>query len=123
MPVFTRFQDDVLVLTVDGDYTANELRRQVFGAFENEEVPDSVPVLLDMSGAAGIESKGADEMRATGAIFSAYRDRILGLGVVVSAAVEDRFAENGDFSVEAGVEMMVCHSHTDARAWLRAMKT
>jgi hypothetical protein len=123
MPVFTRFQDGVLVLTVDGDYTANELRREAFNAFESKEVPQVVPVLLDMSGAAGIASKEPDEMRATGAIFGAYRDRIGGLGVVVSSAVEERFGDDQDFAKEVGASWRVCHSHADARSWLKQVPT
>lgn len=119
MPVFTRFQDGVLILTVDGDYTANELRRVAFGAFEADDVPGELPVLLDMSGAAGVANKSEDEIRATGAIFSAFRDRIHRLGVVVSAGAADRFAHDNDFAVEAGVPTRSWHSHSDARAWLK----
>ena len=51
MPVFTRLRDDVMTLTVDGDYTANELRRVAFNAFESVELPTRLLILLDMSGA------------------------------------------------------------------------
>ena len=118
MPVFTRVRDGVLVLTVDGDYTPNELRRVAFGAFEAPETPPRVPVLLDMSGAAGLERKTSDELQATGAIFGAYRDRITGIGVVASAEVHGLFDAAGDFGNEAGVEVRACASHGDARDWL-----
>jgi hypothetical protein len=123
MPVFTRCQDGVLVLTVDGDFTPNELRRVAFGAFESSETPREVPVLLDMSGAAGIAGKSAQEMQAMGAIFGAYRDRLRGLSVVVSVEVEERFAENEVFAREAGVSMRAWHSHADARQWLKERLT
>jgi len=118
MPVFTRVKDDVLVLTVDGDYTANEIRRVAFGAFESAETPQSVPILLDMSGAAGLANKTAEEHQATGAIFGAYRDRIKGIGVVASADVHELFTDDGDFGREAGVSVRACQSHADAREWL-----
>lgn len=118
MPVFSRVRDGVLVLTVDGDYTANELRRVAFGAFEAEETPRRVPVLLDMSGAAGLPDKSADELQASGAIFGAYRDRITGIGVVASADVHPLFQPDGDFGSEAGVTIQACRSHADARQWL-----
>ena len=76
---------------MDGDYTANELRRVAFAAFEDAETPQRVPVLLDMSGAAGLGTKSADELQASGAIFGAYRDRISGIGVVASAEVHGLF--------------------------------
>ncbi|MDA0329774.1 MAG: hypothetical protein O2958_12300 [Gemmatimonadetes bacterium] len=118
MPVFTRVKDGVLVLTVDGDYTPNELRRVAFAAFEAKETPPSVPVLLDMSGAAGLSLKTQEELQASGAIFGAYRDRVTGIGVVASAEVHSLFADDGDFGREAGVGVKACQSHADARAWL-----
>jgi hypothetical protein len=118
MPVFTRFRDDVLILTVDGDYTANELRRIAFGAFESAEVPKLVPILLDMSGAAGVTAKTQEEMGAAGAIFGAYRDRITGLGVVVAGEAHPLFTADADFGREAGIRVQACHSHAEAREFL-----
>lgn len=118
MPVFTRLRDGVLVLTVDGDFTANEVRRVALAAFEAEDTPLSIPVLLDMSGAAGIASKSAEDMQATGAIFGAYRDRVTGIGVVAAEDVHPMFAADSDFRSAVGISVQACHSHADARAWL-----
>ena len=118
MPVFTRLRDGVLVLTVDGDFTANELRRVAYGAFHEDGAPQVIPVLLDMSGAAGISGKSAEQMKAMGAIFGAYRDRIAGLAVVAPSAVHGTFEPDGDFGREAGLGLFSCTAHADARAWL-----
>ena len=117
MPVFTRLRDDVMTLTVDGDYTANELRRVAFAAFESDEAPARFPILLDMSGAAGVLYKSDEEMQAAGAIFGAYRDRISSLGVVVAADAHGLFSADSLFAREAGLSVRACHSHADARAW------
>lgn len=118
MPVFTRLQDDVMTLTVDGDYTASELRRVAFTAFESGELPTRVPILLDMSGAAGVMLKSGDEMKAAGGIFGTFRDRITGLGVVVAADAHGLFADDSPFVQETGLPVRPWHSHADARAWL-----
>jgi hypothetical protein len=118
MPVFSRVKDGVLVLTVDGDYTANELRRVGFGAFEAESTPKRVPVLLDLSGAAGLAKKSPADISATGAIFGAYRDRLTGIAVVASPEVLQLFGEGSAFASEAGVKVRACPSHADARSWL-----
>jgi hypothetical protein len=118
MPVFSRVRDGVLILTVDGDYTANELRRVGFGAFEAEHTPKRVPVLLDVSGAAGLSSKSPAELAATGAIFGAYRDRLTGIAVVAAPDVSSLFDAQSDFAHEAGVRVQACKSHADARDWL-----
>lgn len=118
MPVFARVRDGVLVLTVDGDYTANELRRVGFGAFEAEQTPKRVPVLLDLSGAAGIQNKSPSELAATGAIFGAYRDRLTGIAVVAAPDVGSLFDDQSDFAHEAGVRVSAYPSHAEARQWL-----
>jgi hypothetical protein len=118
MPVFTRLRDGVLVLTVDGDFTANEVRRVAVRAFEDDGTPNPVRILLDMSGAAGISGKPPEELRATGAIFGAYRDRISGLAVVAAAEAHPHFADDGEFALGAGLAILACNSHADARAWL-----
>jgi len=119
MPVFSRLRDGVLVLTVDGDYTANELRRVGTSAFESEDAPSQVPVLLDLSGAAGVADKAPAELIATGAVFGAYKDRLTGLAVVASPTLASLFDPLSVFAAEAGVPVQVCASHADARAWLK----
>ncbi len=118
MPVFSRVRDGVLVLTVDGDYTANELRRVGFGAFEAESAPKKVPVLFDLSGAAGLAKKSSQDIAATGAIFGAYRDRLTGIAVVAPADVHNLFDSQSLFGKEAGVRVTACQSHAEAREWL-----
>jgi hypothetical protein len=118
MPVFSRVKDGVLVLTVDGDYTANELRRVGFGAFEAHDTAQRVPVMLDLSGAASLAKKSPAEIAATGAIFGAYRDRVAGIAVVASAEALQLFGEGSVFAGEAGVKVQACQSHADARSWL-----
>jgi hypothetical protein len=111
-------RDGVLVLTVDGDYTANELRRIGFGAFEAAQTPKRVPVLLDLSGAAGLTKKSPADLAATGAIFGAYRDRLTGIAVVAAADVARLFDAQSEFALEAGVRVQACESHSAARDWL-----
>lgn len=118
MPVFSRVKDGVLVLTVDGDYTANELRRVAFSAFEGEGTPRRVPVLLDLSGAAGLAKKTPADVAAAGSIFGAYRDRLVGIAVVVPPETLQLFDAESVFASEAGVKVEACPSHADARSWL-----
>jgi hypothetical protein len=122
MPVFSRFRDGVLTLTVDGDYTANELRRVGFSAFEADGAPSKLPVLLDLSGAAGLAKKSPAELAATGAFFGAYRDRLSGVAVVASPDVGVLFGDQSGFASEAGVPVQVCTSHGEAKAWLNGRR-
>jgi hypothetical protein len=118
MPVFSRVNDGVLVLTIDGDYTANELRRVGFSALESDDSQAPVPVLLDLSGAAGMGNKAPSELSATGALFGVYRDRLTALAVVAPADISSLFDQQSDFASEAGVQVKVFTSHAEARDWL-----
>ncbi|MEX2047983.1 MAG: hypothetical protein WEB90_00230 [Gemmatimonadota bacterium] len=122
MPVSSRVRDGVMVLTVDGDYTVNELRRIGFGALEAPSAPRRVPVLLDLSGTAGLAKKSTEDLAATGAIFGAYRDRLSGIAVVAPADVAALFDAQSVFAHEAGVGVMVYQSHADAREWLTQVR-
>jgi hypothetical protein len=122
MPVSSRVRDGVMVLTVDGDYTVNELRRVGFSALEAATTPKRVPIILDLSGAAGFAKKSTEDLAATGAIFGAYRDRLSGIAVVAPGAIAALFDAQSVFAHEAGVGVRSCESHTDAREWLTQVK-
>ena len=53
MPVFHRVQDGVMTVTVDGDFTADELTRKSNQALEARDPEMQLGILLDISGAAG----------------------------------------------------------------------
>jgi len=120
MPVFTRRKDDVLVLTADGDYTPGELARIGARAFGDPDQPPKGPVVLDLSGAAGLEAKSGESLAAEGAALAAHRDRITRLAVVVAGRLGGLFAPDGPFALAVGVEVQAWPSHRDAIAWLGA---
>lgn len=117
MPVFTRVKDDIVVLTADGDYTPGELARVGARALGNHE-ETAVPVLLDLSGAAGLEHKTPESLAAEGAALAAHRDRVSRLAVVVSSRFDGMFAPGEPFAEAIGVDIRTFSSHADARAWL-----
>lgn len=120
MPVFSRVKGDVLVLTADGDYTPGELARVGARAFGDREHPGPGPVLLDLSGAAGLDHKSAESLTAEGAALAAHRDRISRLAIVVSSQFADLFSAEGPFAKAVGVEVAACLSHSEAKAWLNS---
>lgn len=120
MPVFSRVKDDILVLTADGDYTPGELERVGGRAFGDREHPAPGPVLLDLSGAAGLDHKSPESLTAEGAALAAHRDRISRLAVVVSSQFSDLFAADGPFAQAVGVRVGTYLSHGEAKAWLNS---
>ena len=119
MPVFARLKDDVLVITADGDYTPGELARVGSRAFEEHGSRAVMPVLLDLSGAAGLESKTPEALSAEGGSLAAHRDRISRLAVVVSKRFVGLFEADGSFAEAMGVTARPFPSHTEAMSWLQ----
>lgn len=120
MPVFARLKDDVLVITADGDYTPGELARVGARAFEDHPSRTAIPVLLDLSGAAGLESKAPDALREDGTALAAHRDRISRLAVVVASRFTGLFDPDGSFSEAVGVMARPFPTHTEAVSWLKS---
>jgi hypothetical protein len=119
MPVFTRIKEDVLVLTADGDYTPGELARVSARAFDDHTAPPAARVLLDLSGAAGLEAKSPEALMAEGTALAAHRNKIARLAVVVASRYSGLFEPGGPFAEAAGVTVRPCPSHADAITWLR----
>lgn len=108
MPVFHRLQDDVLIVTVDGDFTPGELARKGAEALENDSVPDRVGVLLDVSGAAGTNPGEVIEMARVFVEHPTEVPRIAVLGSVEATDAE-------------GVEIRGFYRKAEAVEWLKEL--
>jgi hypothetical protein len=106
VPVFHKVQDDVLVFTVDGDFTPGELARKGANALEDDALPSRVAVLLDVSGAAGAT---ASEVVAMAGVFVEHPTDIPRIAVLGS--VEPIEAE--------GVEVKGFYRRAEALEWLQ----
>lgn len=120
MPVFARLKDDVLVITADGDYTPGELARVGARAFEEHPSRSVMPVLLDLSGAAGLESKAPEALKEDGTALAAHRDRISRLAVVVASRFTGLFEPEGSFAEAVGVRARQFPAHAEAVSWLKS---
>ncbi len=120
MPVFTRIRDGVLVVTVDGDYTPDELNRAAELGLASDDVPSPVAVLLDMSGAAGLEKKSADDLRRTGEFFGARQEILTCVAVLTSDDVAyGRLGSGGAFAASTGIPSRTFLDRSQAIEWLR----
>ena len=62
MPVFYRVHDNILTVTVDGDFGPGEVARKGREALDSGGFTGRVGVLLDVSGAAGMDPSEVIEM-------------------------------------------------------------
>lgn len=105
MPVFHRVQDDVLVVTVDGDFTAGELARKGGEALESQEETLRRGVLLDVSGAAGAADMDVLELARVFVDHPTQVSRIAVLGT-------------DHDTVSGGVAIRGFYRRAEALAWL-----
>ena len=120
MPVFTRSRDGVLVVTIDGDYTPDELSRAGERALARDDVPSPVAVLLDMSGAAGVENKSSDDLRRTGEFFGERQEIMTCVAVLTPSDVAyGLMGSGGDFAASTGIPSRPFRDRAHAIEWLR----
>ena len=120
MPVFTRLRDGVLVVTVDGDYTPGELSRALERGLASDDVPSPVAVLLDMSGAAGVEKNSPDDLRRTGEVFGERQEVLTLVAVLTPSDVAYGLLDSGDaFAASIGIPSRPFRDRAEAIQWLR----
>lgn len=118
MPVHSDINDGVLHLTVDGDHTASELGRvgaEGLAAWTG----GALPVLLDLSGAAGLTGASPEGLRETAAFLDEHRTRVGRVAILAPSAVAAGLIEAGDgFSGPGALEVDAFLTRADALAWL-----
>ena len=120
MPVFTRIRDGVLVVTIDGDYTPEELSRVGELGLASDDVPSPVAVLLDMSGAAGLEKKSPDDLRRTGEFFGERQEILTCVAVLTPSDVAyGLLGSGGAFAASTGIPSRPFLDRAEAIEWLR----
>ena len=88
MPVHHQHRDSILVITVDGDFTPAEVTRVASAALAAPEAVVPAFVLLDLSGAAGMDA-GSGQMTPVSDFFAGPRAPVAQLAVLASSAVAE----------------------------------
>lgn len=107
MPVFTRLNGPVLVVTVDGDYTLSELRRVGERGVEAPDTPRPARVLLDLSGAAAPPARAEQDVLEAAAFFADLGSAVARVAIQAHLQMSTR---------PAGAQ--VFHTRAEALAWL-----
>ena len=125
MPVHSGVHDGILVITADGDYTSNELRRVGEAAVHAEGTPRPALVLVDMSGASALGERSPTDLRGTASYFANFGPALAAVGVL---APDDltfglmRMAETFFTMNEPPTAIRVFRSRPDAVAWLHQQR-
>ena len=117
MPVLTRLHDGVLEVIVSGDFTPRELWQTGTTALQSDELPKSVAVLLDMSGAADLEGKSEEELRETPSFLLEAGSSVGRLAVLAPPEAALAIEDAAD---EAGLDARPFGTRAAALVWLRS---
>ncbi len=118
MPVHARSRAGILEITVDGDYTLGELKRVAAEALGSSEEA-RVPVLLDLSGAAGLRKRSEAEYVETREFLVKHRSRIERVAVLAPGDVAYGLVRMSTVHLEAaGVPVEPFRTGAEAREWL-----
>jgi hypothetical protein len=122
MPVFSRLKEGVLVITVDGDYTSNEIGRVGRAGLEDPDRPNPGPVLIDMSGAAGLHKRSYEHIVE---VTRSFQPTAVSLTRVALLAPSDLafglMSQVGGHAKAMGIDARAFRAREDAMVWLQEM--
>jgi hypothetical protein len=115
MPVFHSVEGGLLLVTVDGDFTAAEVVRVGGKALESPDLVLPAFVLLDLSGAAVPASAGTAALEPIASFFAGPRAPTARLAVL---AAPDIAAAIVGAAADSGLESRAFQMKSEARDWL-----
>ncbi len=119
MPVVPRIHKDHLEFILDGDFTSDEVRRKGEEALESPELSRPVRVLLDYSGAAGLQKKKSEDLRETAAFFARWAGRVQRVAILAPGDLAFGLMRMAAaYASEEGMKVSVFRSRAEARSWL-----
>ncbi len=102
MPVFQRIQGGVLIVTVDGDFTVDEVVRVGGTGLSSPDAINPAFVILDLSGSAGVDAS-SERLRSIATFFAGPQTPVAKLAVMALAEVAAVVVEHArDSGLEAG---------------------
>jgi hypothetical protein len=121
VPVHNAQKNGVLVITVDGDYTAAELRRVGAAAVADLDAPARARILLDVSGAAGLARRPPAELIEVADFFASLGDTLHAVAVLAPDDASYGLMRMGmELYAGGGMRAEVFRDRPGALGWLNA---
>jgi hypothetical protein len=120
MPVHHAVSGHALLIKVDGDFTPRELERVVNDALTDPETPpNSLQVLLDLTGAASLAHRSDEELRSTAGFFAAHARRFHRIAILMAGDVVDEMMRLGTaFVAQDELTAAPFRDRHEAEEWL-----
>ena len=121
MPVSYAFDERIVVVRAEGDYSEVDLEDTILAALTDPRRPHDVALLMDVSGSSTFRDRPTDDFRGTARFLARHRLRY-GSRVAIVAPSDLAFGLMRMAAVTAeagGVMTEVFREWAPARAWLR----
>lgn len=118
MPVHTRHVGGVLHVVLDGDFTSEEVRRVGKEALDRMPWEEPAPILLDYSGAAGLDRKRPEEVTETALFFGTQAAHAHRVALLAPGRGHALLSDAAEHARSQGLEVSVFRRRTQAEAWL-----
>lgn len=119
MPVHTRRVEGILHVVLDGDFTSEEVRRVGKDALDRIAPDDPAPILLDYSGAAGLDRKKPEDVKETAAFFGTQAVHVHRVAILSPSIGHEMLTDAASHARTLGLDVTVFRKLSEAEAWLR----
>jgi hypothetical protein len=120
MPVTHRFDSNIIVIELVGEYSIDDLRTTVLKSFIDPLCPKDPKLLIDLSQSQSIQQRSSGSINAMGTFIGSYGKKFnYRLAIVVPDDYTFGLMRMSSVTADSvGVEVNIFLAYDEARAWL-----
>jgi hypothetical protein len=120
MPVTYRFDATIVIITLSGEYSMEDIRTTILSALADAQCPTSPCILMDLSESRSIYNRSKEDVKvlshSLASLAARFNNRI---ALVAPDDLPYGLMRMGSvFSAEAGFEPEVFRTYAEARTWI-----
>jgi hypothetical protein len=121
MPILYRFDMNVIVIELTGEYTMNDIRTTVTNSFSDPQCPKNPTLLIDLRKSQSIYKRPSTNVNAMGTFIASWGKKFNNrLAIVVPDDATYGLMRMSSVSADSyGIEVKIFRAYEDARKWLR----
>ncbi len=120
MPITFRFESNIVVIAMEGDYSVEEIYNTAQQVLAHPQIPASPKLLLDLRHSASIAKRSSESVNRVARFFGSISARFSNkIALVAANDLQYGLMRMGSAGAESrGVKSEVFRTLDDAQAWL-----
>jgi hypothetical protein len=120
MPVTYRFDSNIVVLEMIGEYSMHDIRNTIINSLADSHCPTSPCILVDLSESRSIYNRSSEDVNAMARSLTSFGNRFNNRIALVAQKdlVYGLMRMGSVFSEELGVKAEIFRTFAEARKWL-----